>query len=90
MSRLADALGPLAEALAGTRWYVFGAQAVSLRGIPRAIKVLARRPLDLEDVRGLLAVGDVDVSAARDLLADLERALGQSDLRPRLDGLLRP
>lgn len=32
---IARALGELARALAGSRWYLFGAQAVALHGVPR-------------------------------------------------------
>ena len=53
------------------------------------MKVLAGRGKDLDDVRALLARGDVDVGEARDLLGQLEEALGQSDLVPRLDAVLR-
>ena len=49
------------------------------------MKVLAGRGKDLEDLRSLLASGDVDLDQARDLLEQLERALGQSDLLPLLD-----
>jgi len=53
------------------------------------MKVLAGRGKDLEDVRALLASGDVDVDTARDLLVQLEAVLGESDLVPRLDEALR-
>jgi hypothetical protein len=53
------------------------------------MKVLAGRGKDLEDVRALLASGDVDVDEARDLLGQLEEALGQSDLLPQLDRAIR-
>jgi len=49
------------------------------------MKVLAGRGKDLEDVRALLASGEVDLGEARDLLCQLEEALGQSDLLPRLE-----
>ncbi|MFH1469017.1 MAG: hypothetical protein ABIO70_31815 [Pseudomonadota bacterium] len=52
-------------------------------------KVLAGRGRDLEDVRAVLAVGGVDVDEARDLLRQLEEALGQSDLLPALEAALR-
>lgn len=51
------------------------------------LKVLAGRGKDLEDVAALLATGSVDLAAARSLLAELEEALGQSDLLPRLAAL---
>lgn len=49
------------------------------------MKVLAGRGKDLDDVRALLAGGEVDVEEARELLGQLEQALGESDLLPRLD-----
>ena len=49
------------------------------------MKVLAGRGKDLDDLRSLLASGDVDQDEARDLLGQLERALAQSDLLPRLE-----
>jgi hypothetical protein len=53
------------------------------------MKVLAGRGKDLDDVRALLASGDVDVAEARDLLGQLEEALGQADLLPSLDQAIR-
>jgi hypothetical protein len=52
-------------------------------------KLLAGRPKDLEDVRELLALrGDsVDHARVDELLAQLEDALGQSDLRPKYRAL---
>lgn len=52
------------------------------------MKVLAGRGRDLDDLCSLLAGGEVDLAAARDILRQLEEALGQSDLLPRLDGAL--
>ena len=49
------------------------------------MKVLAGRGKDLDDLRSLLASGDVDLGEARDLVGKLEEALGQSDLLPRLE-----
>ncbi|MYN64128.1 MAG: nucleotidyl transferase AbiEii/AbiGii toxin family protein [Acidobacteria bacterium] len=49
------------------------------------MKVLAGRGKDLDDLRSLLASGDVDLTEVRDILGQLEEALGQSDLLPRLD-----
>jgi len=49
------------------------------------MKVLAGRGKDLEDVRGILAGGEVDLADARDLLGQLEEALGRSDLLPALE-----
>ncbi len=51
------------------------------------MKILAGRGKDLDDVRSLLVAGDVDVVEVRALLGELEEALGQSDLLPRLDAL---
>ena len=50
------------------------------------MKVLAGRGKDLEDVRAVLAGGEVDLHEARDLLGQLEQALDRSDL---LAALLR-
>ena len=47
------------------------------------MKVLAGRGKDLDDVRSLLATGEVDRDEVLDLLRQLESALGQSDLKPR-------
>jgi hypothetical protein len=48
------------------------------------VKILAGRPKDLEDVRGVLGerLPSLDVDAIRSTLALLEEALSQSDLRP--------
>ena len=53
-------------------------------------KILASRPKDLEDAAGILRARreSLDLSLVRSLLADLEEALGQSDLVPALDRLL--
>jgi hypothetical protein len=53
------------------------------------MKLLAGRGKDLDDARSLIASGDVDVTEVRDLLEQLEEALGQSDLIPALDAALR-
>jgi hypothetical protein len=47
-------------------------------------KVLAGRPKDLEDIRGVLRErwGGLDLESIRSTLASLEEALGQSDLQP--------
>ena len=52
------------------------------------MKALAGRGKDLDDLRSLLAGGEVDRTEARDLLCQLEEALGQSDLVPRLDAAI--
>ena len=49
------------------------------------MKVLAGRGKDLDDLDSLLAGGEVDLAEARDILGQLEAALGQSDLLPRLE-----
>jgi hypothetical protein len=50
-------------------------------------KVLAGRPKDLDDVRGILTerAKDLDLDQVRETLDLLEQALGQSDLRPLFD-----
>ena len=54
-------------------------------------KILAGRPKDLEDVRGILRERgtDLDIEQIRQTLELLEKALGQSDLRPVLEAELR-
>jgi hypothetical protein len=47
-------------------------------------KILAGRPKDLEDVRELLAIRSLDRTEIEALLRELESALGQRDLLPRL------
>ena len=64
-----------------TAWTWPVAQATDLA----VMKVLAGRGKDLDDLRSLLASGDVDLAEVRDILGQLEEALGQSDLLPRLD-----
>jgi len=49
------------------------------------MKVLAGRGKDLDDVCALLASGEVDEPEVRDLLGQLEAALGQSDLLPAFE-----
>jgi hypothetical protein len=44
------------------------------------MKILAGRGKDLDDVRAVLASGEVDIAEARSLLTQLEEALGRSDL----------
>jgi hypothetical protein len=46
------------------------------------LKILAGRPKDLEDIRGLLRVADLDHARVEQTLAELEAMLDQSDLRP--------
>ena len=46
------------------------------------LKLLAGRPKDLEDVRGMIRVAQLDHSKVEDTLAELESMLDQSDLRP--------
>lgn len=45
-------------------------------------KVLASRPKDLEDIRGMLRIAEVDHAGVERTLAELEAMLDQSDLRP--------
>lgn len=81
------------------------ARTVVIEGVPVPVispedlivtKVLAGRPKDLEDVRGILGQegADLDLGHVRRLLALLEDALGQSDLLPlfeaQLSATLRP
>ncbi|MCP3958952.1 MAG: hypothetical protein GY719_13965 [bacterium] len=53
-------------------------------------KILAGRPKDLEDIRGILRERreSLDLDLIRETLHLLEQALGQSDLRPVLDAEL--
>lgn len=53
-------------------------------------KILASRPKDLEDAAGVLRARrtSLDLDLVRSLLAELEDALGQSDLLPVLEELL--
>jgi hypothetical protein len=45
------------------------------------LKILAGRPKDLEDIRGMLRVADLDHDRVVETLAELESMLDQSDLR---------
>jgi hypothetical protein len=52
------------------------------------MKVLAGRPKDLEDVRGIISANRaLDVSRVRETLLLLEGALDQSDLTPLFEGI---
>ncbi|MCB9684491.1 MAG: hypothetical protein H6738_05215 [Alphaproteobacteria bacterium] len=53
------------------------------------MKVVAGRGKDLDDVRALLAGGEVDIGEVRDLLGQLEEALGQSDFLAPFEAALR-
>lgn len=53
------------------------------------MKVLAGRGKDLDDVRSLLASGDVHLAEAKDLLRQLEEALDHQGLLPSLEAALR-
>jgi hypothetical protein len=55
-----------------------------------ATKILAGRPKDMEDVRGILRerLPDLDLALIRSTLAALEDALAQSDLLPAFEGEL--
>jgi hypothetical protein len=54
------------------------------------LKILSGRPKDVEDVRSILRRRrlTLDFAQVRALLAQLEEALGQSDLLPALEGLI--
>lgn len=56
-----------------------------------AMKILAGRRKDLEDVRGVLAVqgGRIDLARIRDVLAAMEAIVGEGKLKARLDRLVR-
>jgi hypothetical protein len=47
-----------------------------------SLKVLASRPKDLEDIRGMLRIAELDHGLVERTLAELEAMLDQSDLRP--------
>lgn len=55
-------------------------------------KILAGRPKDVEDARGLWRArgAGMDRSRVASILAELEEALGQSDLLPLFDQVRRP
>jgi hypothetical protein len=55
-----------------------------------AMKILAGRPKDLEDVAAIVAAADdrLDLDLVRETLAMLEEALSQRDLLPRLAAVL--
>ena len=54
-------------------------------------KILAGRPKDLEDVRGILLerLAQIDLAGVRSTLAMLESALGQSGLLPVFEAELK-
>ena len=56
-----------------------------------AMKVLAGRRKDLEDVRGVLVEqeGRLDLERIRDVLSSMEAAIGEHTLLPRLERLVR-
>jgi hypothetical protein len=53
-------------------------------------KVLAGRPNDMVDVRGVMEAqrGHLDMARVREVLAALDAALGRSDLEATLDSIL--
>ncbi len=53
------------------------------------VKILAGRPKDIEDVRGILLEKSAELNhdSICDLLKQLEEALGQSDLVPSFEEL---
>ena len=76
------------------------ARPIEIEGVPTPIidredlviaKVLAGRPKDLEDARGLWKIhgADLDATRIRRVLALLEDALAQSDLLPAFDEIQR-
>ena len=75
--------------LAGARAHRLGGHDIPVISPEHLVvtKVLAGRPKDLEDVRELLAVARPRVRQIESLLAQLEEALGQSDLLPRFRAL---
>ena len=78
--------------LAGAELHRIGAHAIPVIAPAHLVvtKLLAGRAKDLEDVRELLAIHqELPVGEIEGLLAELEAALGQSDLRPRFRQLLR-
>ncbi|MCC6806654.1 MAG: nucleotidyltransferase [Deltaproteobacteria bacterium] len=84
--------GPEEQFLARARSISLGGVAVPMISPEDLIvtKVLAARPKDIEDVRGVLAVQvRLDVLYISRTLAMLEEALGQSDLTPLFDDLVR-
>lgn len=69
-----------------TRVAIDGVEVPVARATDLAVmKVIAGRGKDLDDLRSLLASGDVDLAEARGLLGQFEEALAQSDLLPRLE-----
>ncbi len=56
---------------------------------PIVTKILAGRPKDLDDVRGILAAqgATLNADAVREMLSMLEEALGVSDLLPIFESL---
>ena len=54
------------------------------------MKVLAGRPKDMDDVRGIVAARrELNVAQVRETLTVLESALDQSDLLPAFEGILQ-
>jgi hypothetical protein len=88
---VAEVLGDLSKALRDLRiaWYVFGAQALVLRGFPRATAGLdvtvghegAGRPKDIEDAATLLAgrADQIDIEELNGLAKDLASAPAEDD-----------
>lgn len=82
-------VGPEEEFARGVRHVDLDGFSIPVLAPPELVvtKILAGRPKDIEDVRGILrAQGDsFDAARARALLRTLERALDQSDLLPALE-----
>ena len=56
-----------------------------------SLKILAGRPKDLDDAKGMLRARseEIDLDHVRRMLQLLEEALSQSDLIPQLEQLIR-
>jgi hypothetical protein len=77
------------------RWFAAGQYRIPVIAPEHLVtlKILAGRPKDLEDVRGMLRIAEFDHEKVESALAELESMLDQSDLRPvyaRLRAAQRP
>jgi hypothetical protein len=66
------------------RWFAAGEREIPVIAPEHLVtlKILAGRPKDLEDVRGLIRIAALDHEKVESTLAELESMLDQSDLRP--------
>ena len=66
------------------RWFPAGASRIPVLAPEHLVtlKILAGRPKDLEDVRGMIRIAELDHEKVETTLAELESMLDQSDLRP--------